>query len=67
MSRFLSIIEAVAEIALWLLERLDANRAADFRRRVAGDAVGVLLEQINPAGSRETIHASTDQRKGGDA
>lgn len=67
MSRFVALLEAVARLAITAIEKMDANRAADFRRRLADDAVGVLLEQVNPSGDRSNVSAATDKREGGDA
>ena len=46
-----SILAALLEVGLRLLERLDAARAAEFRRRVAVDGAGVLISQLNPGNS----------------
>ena len=66
MSPLLSILEAVANLALFIMEAIDADRAANFRRRVAGDAVSVLLEQVNPNGDRTPITASSNIGKAAD-
>ena len=43
-----ALLASLLEAGLHLLEKLDAARAADFRRRVASDGAGVLLDQLNP-------------------
>ena len=61
MSRVLSILEAVADVALWLLARLDESRAAEFRRRLASDPAGVLLEKLNPGADSSATVASSQK------
>lgn len=48
MQSLASILLALLQMGLHLLEKLDAASAADFRRRVADDGAGVLLDQLNP-------------------
>lgn len=48
MQSLASILLALLQMGLHLLEKLDAASAADFRRRVAADGAGVLLDQLNP-------------------
>lgn len=60
-----ALLASLLEAGLHLLEKLDAARAADFRRRVASDGAGVLLDQLNPgadaAGADKS--AETDSRR----
>lgn len=58
MEAWASFLSALLDLGLRLLEKADADRAADFRRRVASDGAGVLLGQLNP-GSSES--ASVDK------
>ena len=51
MEAWTALLAALLQAGLRLLERMDAARAADFRRRVAADGAGVLLSQLNPAAS----------------
>lgn len=62
MSPILGILEAIANLALIIMEIIDAKRCLDFRRRLAGDPVGVLLSQTGGDGN-ETITAHSDKRK----
>ena len=59
-------LASLLEAGLRLLEKLDATRAAEFRRRVAADGAGVLLDQLNPgadsAGADES--ATCDAERG---
>ncbi|WP_337509633.1 hypothetical protein [Desulfovibrio sp.] len=48
MRTWASLLLALLQAGLRLLEKLDAARAAEFRRRVAADGAGVLLDQLNP-------------------
>lgn len=43
-----AFLASLLEAGLRLLEKLDAARVAEFRRRVADDPAGVLLDQLNP-------------------
>lgn len=51
MEAWASFLSALLDLGLRLLEKVDAARAADFRRRVASDGAGVLLGQLNPESS----------------
>ncbi|WP_144277305.1 hypothetical protein [Mailhella massiliensis] len=59
MEGWAALIAALLEAGLRLLERLDAERAAGFRRRAASDGTGVLLAQLNPGG--DSAPARTEQ------
>ena len=48
MDAWAAFLAALLQLGLRLLEKADAARAAEFRRRVADDPSGVLLEQLNP-------------------
>ena len=48
MDAWAAFLAALLQLGLRLLEKADAARAAEFRRRVADDPAGVLLEQLNP-------------------
>lgn len=48
MDAWAAFLSALLNLGLRLLEKADAVRAAEFRRRVADDPVGVLLGQLNP-------------------
>lgn len=48
MDAWAAFLAALLQLGLRLLEKADAARAADFRRRVAADPAGVLLGQLNP-------------------
>lgn len=66
MQSLASILLALLQMGLHLLEKLDAASAADFRRRVADDGAGVLLDQLNPghtgtAGTAGTAQPATGQ------
>ena len=52
MDAWSAFLAALLQLGLRLLEKADADRAAeDFRRRVADDPAGVLLGQFNPGSS----------------
>ena len=51
MDAWAAFLAALLDMGLRLLEKVDAARADDFRRRVAADGAGVLLGQLNPEGS----------------
>lgn len=51
MDAWASFLASLLDLGLRLLEKADADRAADFRRRVASDGAGVLLGQLNPGSS----------------
>ena len=63
-----ALLASLLEAGLHLLEKLDAARAADFRRRVASDGAGVLLDQLNPgsdsSGSDKSATTGTDRSTG---
>lgn len=63
MQSLASILLALLQMGLHLLEKLDAASAADFRRRVAADGAGVLLDQLNPGhtGTTGTAQPATGQ------
>ena len=48
MDAWAAFLSALLDLGLRMLEKADAARAADFRRRVAADPAGVLLGQLNP-------------------
>lgn len=48
MDAWAAFLSALLDLGLRLLEKADAARAAEFRRRVADDPAGVLLGQLNP-------------------
>lgn len=50
MDAWAAFLAALLQLGLRLLEKADAARAAEFRRRVAADGAGVLLGQLNPNG-----------------
>ena len=58
MESWAAFLASLLEVGLRLLEKVDAARAEDFRRRVAADGAGVLISQLNP-GSSES--ASVDK------
>lgn len=49
-----AFLSALLDLGLRLLEKADADRAAEFRRRVASDGAGVLLGQLNPGSSDDS-------------
>ena len=51
MDAWAAFLAALLQLGLRLLEKADADRAAEFRRRVADDPAGVLLGQFNPGSS----------------
>lgn len=51
MDAWAALLAALLQAGLRLLEKVDAARAEDFRRRVAVDGAGVLLGQLNPGSS----------------
>ena len=68
MNAWAAFLAAILHLGLRLLEKVDAARAAEFRRRVASDGAGVLLGQLNPgAGSAGADQSATDgsQRNAG--
>ena len=48
MDAWAAFLADLLHLGLRLLEKVDAARAAEFRRRVADDPAGVLLGQLNP-------------------
>lgn len=48
MDAWAALLAALLQAGLRLLEKVDAARAEDFRRRVAADGSGVLISQLNP-------------------
>lgn len=69
MQTWAAFLAALLELGLRLLECLDADRADEFRRRVAADGAGVLLSQLNPghpdaAGSAKPATAGTERDAG---
>ena len=58
MDAWAALLAELLQAGLRLLDKVDAARAADFRRRVADDGAGVLISQLNP-GSSES--ASVDK------
>lgn len=58
MDAWAAFLSALLQLGLRLLEKVDAARAAEFRRSVADDGAGVLLGQLNPGSSDA---ASTDK------
>lgn len=63
-----SFLTTLLDVGLRLLERVDAARAAEFRRRVADDGAGVLLNQLNPgadaAGADKSATGDTRRSSG---
>ena len=47
MDAWAAFLADLLQLGLRLLEKVDAARAAEFRRRVADDGAGVLLDQLN--------------------
>ena len=64
MDAWAALLAALLQAGLRLLEKVDAARAEDFRRRVADDGAGVLLSQLNPGGTKSA--GSDDTAKIGD-
>lgn len=54
MDSWAAFLAAFLQLGLRLLEKVDAARAAEFRRRVADDPAGVLLGQLNPGCSDDS-------------
>lgn len=69
MDAWAAFLAALLQLGLRLLEKADADRAAEFRRRCADDPSGVLLAQLNPgstdsAGSADTATSGTERDAG---
>ena len=69
MDAWAAFLAAILQLGLRLLEKVDAARAEDFRRRVADDGAGVLLSQLNPgnsepAGSDQPATSGTERDSG---
>ena len=69
MDAWAAFLSALLQLGLRLLEKVDASRAAEFRRSVADDGAGVLLSQLNPgssesASSDKSATAGTEQNAG---
>lgn len=58
-----AFLSALLQLGFRLLEKVDAARAAEFRRRCADDPSGVLLAQLNP-GSAESSGSSYAAKAG---
>ena len=54
MDAWAAFLAALLQLGLRLLEKVDAARAEDFRRRVADDGAGVLISQLNPGRSESS-------------
>ena len=63
MDAWAAFLAAFLQLGLRLLEKADAARAAEFRRRVAVDGAGVLLGQLNP-GSPESSSVDESSTSG---
>lgn len=48
MEAWTALLAALLQAGVRLLEKMDAARAADLRRRIAADGAGVLISQLNP-------------------
>ena len=48
MEAWAAFLASLLDLGLRMLEKADADRAAEFRRRVADDGARVLLGQLNP-------------------
>lgn len=59
MDAWAAFLAALLQLGLRLLEKADAARAAEFRRRVASDGAGVLISQLNPGNSESSGSADT--------
>ena len=46
MDAWAAFLAALLQVGMRLLEKVDAARAEDFRRRVADDGAGVLISQL---------------------
>lgn len=69
MDAWATLLVALLQAGLRLLEKVDAARAEDFRRRVAADPAGLLIAQLNPgsaesASSADTATAGTERDSG---
>lgn len=70
-SAIATIIAALLQIGLRVLQALDARRADDFRRAVRNDPVGVLIDQIggdnahNATGVAQSATGNTKRDAGG--
>lgn len=68
MDAWAAFLAALLQLGLRLLEKVDAARAAEFRRRVAADGAGVLLDQLNPgsdaAGADQSATVGTERDAG---
>ena len=54
MDAWAALLAALLQLGLRLLEKVDAARAEDFRRRIAADGSGVLISQLNPGRSDDS-------------
>lgn len=64
MDAWAALLAALLQIGLRLLEKVDAARAEDFRRRVADDPAGVLLQQLNPGSDAADTEKSATRDSG---
>mgnify|MGYP003183391984 CR=1 FL=1 len=69
METFTAVLAALLDVVLAILDKLDAARAAEFRRRCAADPAGVLLQQLNPgssspAGAEKSATGGTGRKSG---
>ena len=51
MDAWAALLAALLQAGLRLLDKVDAARAEDLRRRIAADGSGVLISQLNPGRS----------------
>ena len=62
MDAWAAFLAALLQLGLRLLEKADAARAADFRRRVAADPAGLLIAQLNPGSAESASSADASTR-----
>ena len=70
MDAWAAFLADLLQLGLRLLEKADAARADDFRRRVASGGAGVLISQLNPGSSESasgdklsTVGTERDSRR----
>lgn len=68
MDAWAAFLAALLQLGLRLLEKADAARAAEFRRRIAADPAGLLIAQLNPgvdsAGADESATCGAERSAG---
>lgn len=64
MAQLAALIAALLQLGLRLLEKCDAQRAADFRTAVADDPCGVLVAKLGGKGNAPRVATTAKPDRG---